>query len=169
LPNPTVAYDPSQWSNFFSADAGASAALTGLLFVAASINLPRIIESPFVVSRLAKALSALVGVLFAAILCLVPGQSPRLLGEELVMVALPIWMLITIWERGAARKNQYIGKYIKIVHFALAHGAAVTMLAGGLSLMASRGGGFYWVVAGVMISFTTALLDAWVLLIEILR
>ena len=32
------------WHGFFSAEVGASAALAGLLFVATSINLPRIVK-----------------------------------------------------------------------------------------------------------------------------
>ena len=38
-----TAYDPSEWSELFVATAGASAALAGLVFVAVSINIERII------------------------------------------------------------------------------------------------------------------------------
>ena len=41
-----VAYDAAPWANFFFAEVGASAALVGLLFVAVSINLKRILEVP---------------------------------------------------------------------------------------------------------------------------
>jgi hypothetical protein len=39
----------------------------------------------------------------------------------------------------------------------------------GGSLIWSVGGGLYWFLAAVVLSFTTALLDAWVLMIEIQR
>jgi len=70
-----LAYNLAQWSNFFSAQVGASAALTGLLFVAISINLPKIVANPQLASRSAKALATLAGVLLASTLCLVPGLS----------------------------------------------------------------------------------------------
>jgi len=38
------AYSTAAWANFFVAEVGASAALVGLLFVAVSINLTKIIE-----------------------------------------------------------------------------------------------------------------------------
>lgn len=167
--NAGAAFNPILWSNFFSAELSASAALTGLLFVAASINLARIIENPLLTARLAKALVTLIAVVFAATLCLVPGQSTRLLGAELMVIEVPIWILVTILERASSRTNVYVGTWGKVGHFLLAQSAVLTMIAGGASLLAGRDGGLYWVVAGVMISFATALLDAWVLLIEILR
>jgi hypothetical protein len=36
----------ADWQTLFAVQAGAAATLTGLVFVAASINLPRIIETP---------------------------------------------------------------------------------------------------------------------------
>jgi hypothetical protein len=42
-------------------------------------------------------------------------------------------------------------------------------VAGGFSLIFGRGGGLYWVVAAICLSYLAALLDAWVLLIEIQR
>ena len=39
-----TAYEPSEWTDFFVASAGASAALAGLVFVAVSINVERILQ-----------------------------------------------------------------------------------------------------------------------------
>ena len=39
-----TAYEVSNWSNLFVAAAGASAALAGLVFVAVSINIERILK-----------------------------------------------------------------------------------------------------------------------------
>jgi modulator of FtsH protease len=167
--NSGVAYDPAQWAVFFSAEASASAALIGLLFVAVSINLPSIVSNPLLTARAAKALSTLAGVLFAATLCLVPGQSKTFLGLELLLVEAVIWIMITICQRASARGNRYMSRQQKIWHAILAQCSCIPLMIGGVSLVIGHDGGLYWLVAGVIISFIAALLDAWVLLIEIQR
>jgi hypothetical protein len=102
------AYAPAQWSTFFSAEVGASSALTGLMFVAVSINHSRIVAYLQLTPRVAKALVTLVGILFAASLCLVPGQSKKLLGSELVFLGLVVWITITVMQRSHSRDNPYI-------------------------------------------------------------
>ena len=53
----TAAYDVTRWESFAVAEVGAAAALAGLLVVASSINLDRILTMPPVVSRLAASLT----------------------------------------------------------------------------------------------------------------
>ena len=62
------AYDPSEWSDLFVASAGATAALAGLLFVAVSINLERIIGEAGLPDRALETVLLLVGVLVVSIL-----------------------------------------------------------------------------------------------------
>ena len=79
------------WSNFFAAEAGAAAALAGLLFVAVSINLVRILEFPHLPTRAAEALIALLSVLFVASFALIPGQSLRTFGIEIAATGMAVW------------------------------------------------------------------------------
>jgi hypothetical protein len=43
------------------------------------------------------------------------------------------------------------------------------MIAAGISLIAAGGGGLYWLVAGLALGFAGAVLNAWILLVEIHR
>jgi len=163
------AYNPADWSPFFSAEAGALAALLGLIFVAVSINLARIIKRDNLVSRSAEALFILLGPLLAATFCLASGQSNLALGWELTASGLFIWIAATRSQIRSTRKNPYVSKRTKIFHFLLTQSAVVPFVAGGISMLAGRGGGLYWLLAGTVFSFLASLFDAWVLLIEIQR
>ena len=47
--------------------------------------------------------------------------------------------------------------------------ATLPILAAGVGVMGWGQGGLYWLVVGVVLSFLVAVLDAWVLLVEIHR
>jgi hypothetical protein len=49
-----TAYEPEQWTELFVASAGASAALAGLVFVAVSINVERILQFPGLPERASR-------------------------------------------------------------------------------------------------------------------
>src|SRR5277367_6109363 len=76
------------WDSFFVAEAGAAAALAGLVFVAVSINLARILEFPTLPTRVLEALVALLSVLTAALFSLIPFQSARTYGAEIAGLGL---------------------------------------------------------------------------------
>ena len=70
-----------EWHDFFLAQAGAAGVLTGLVFVAVSINLQEIVSEPGSgLPAAAEALILLVSVLTASILLLVPGQGTVTVG-----------------------------------------------------------------------------------------
>jgi hypothetical protein len=167
--DPNAAYESARWTSFFSTEASASAALTGLLFVAVSINLPHIIANRLLTARAVKALLTVIGILLAATLCLVPAQPGNVLGTELTVLGVFIWIGITLAERRSSHGNPYVGKLQQIFLAAVAQCSALPLIAAGVSLILNRDGGLYWLVAGVLISFLAVFLDAWVLLIEILR
>ena len=72
----------AEWHDMFVAIAGAAAALTGLLFVAVSINLTRILEFEILPTRAVETLSIMIGLLLLSVIMLVPGQGSTLLGAR---------------------------------------------------------------------------------------
>lgn len=159
-----------EWTNFFVAQVGAAAALTGLLLVAISINLARILEHPYLPSRAAESFTVLTAALMAASLTLIPaGQPLWLLGGELAAVALAALVLPFVQRRAARRQAGGAPEPRLGVRLVLTIGPAAPLLIGGLLLTAGGPGGLYWLAAGVLLAFLAALLNTWVLLVEILR
>ena len=85
----------AEWSNFFVAEAGASAALAGLIFVGISINLNDLMRFPHLLLHAAGALTLLLVVLATSSLLLAPGQSLHTIGVELLLVGTVSWLLAT--------------------------------------------------------------------------
>src|SRR5688572_24516535 len=78
----------AEWKDLFVAAAGASAALAGLVFVAVSINLDRILALEGVTNLALSTLALLIGVLIISMFGLIPGQEANTLGFELLAVSL---------------------------------------------------------------------------------
>src|SRR5580692_11468512 len=148
-----AAYNPADWSTFFSAEAGAAAALTGLLFVSVSINLSNIIKMGQLVARSAKALAALMGILLASTLCMVPAQPVATLGSELAVLGVIVWLATTRWQHMASHENRYVNTLQRILQMILTQLSAIPLMAGGVSLIFGVGGGLYWLVAGTVFAF----------------
>ena len=138
-----TAYSPALWSSFFSAQVSAGAALTGLLFVAMSINLQSILEAVQLMARAAKALSTSMLLLLVAEVCLVPAQPRERLGWELVVVSFAGWAA-TLWMHWKATySNPYMTAAQKVLQTVVTQASVLPFLMAGVSLVSGRGGGLY--------------------------
>jgi hypothetical protein len=164
-----TAYNPAQWSSFLAAQTSAAAALTGLLFVSLSINLGQIVQTPHLASRAGKTVVTLAAVLLVCTLCLVPGQTATRAGWATLCIGVVAWICITRLQFSADHRNKYVTLRQRMLHHVLAQASGLPFMTCGVSLLLRRGGGFHWLVAGVVASFVAALVDAWVLLVEIQR
>ena len=97
------AHTTDGWGDLFLAEAGASAALAGLLFVAISINLTKILEVRGLVGRAGEAIVLLVAVLIVSTLMLVPDQPRVALGTELLVTGLLAWSILVVIHARAVR------------------------------------------------------------------
>lgn len=156
------------WSNFFVAELGAAAALSGLIFVAVSISLARILQFPsYLPARAAEALLSLLSVLVVTTCALIPRQSAMAFGVETAATGLLVWAMHTrILIRTRKFDRQYVGLVVRLIETQLPPLSFV--IAGGL-LIAGRPAGVYWIVPGILLSFTVGIVGAWVLLVEIHR
>jgi hypothetical protein len=162
-----TAYDPSQWTDLFVASAGASAALTGLVFVAVSINIDRLLRLAGVPDRALVTLLLLLGVLVVSLVGLVPELSRTALGLLLLGQALPWTVAVAaLGYRSVAEVDRRDWLAGRVVPLAL---GTLPFVVGALSVLAGSGGGLYWTFAGVLGATLAAVLTAWVLLVEILR
>lgn len=155
------------WENFFVAEVGAAAALTGLLFVAVSINLARILAVPHLPDRAGETLVVFGGALAVATFGLVPDQGHVALGCEVGATGLLVWgaTVRTQWQSyGYVDSRPWLAR--RVVGTQL---ATLPFVVGGALLVGGSRSGLYWVVAGVLASFASGMQNAWVLLVEILR
>lgn len=153
------------WSELFVASAGATAALAGLVFVAISINLDRILELKGVPDLGLVTILLLVGVLVVSLFGLIPGQGERSFGIE-VLAQSAVFSLV-IWSfsiRSIADSEGHLASRIGLPLF-----GTVPFLVGSILLVAGAGSGVHWIFAGMIGAIVAAVVNAWILLVEILR
>jgi modulator of FtsH protease len=163
-----AAYEISPWNDLFVASAGASAALAGLVFVAVSINIERILKFKGLAERALQTVLLLLGVVLVSIIGLIPGQSHTALGAELLGEALFFGSVIAMLLRRSLppRSNPHSWRLSREVVTAA---GTVPLIIGGASILARSGGGLYWTVGGIVFAIAGAVANAWVLMVEILR
>jgi modulator of FtsH protease len=167
-----TAYDPAHWSDFALAQLGASAALLGLVFVALSINLREFVNVGALVHRAAESVVLLASVLLGSTAVLIPDQSATAVGLELAVVAVATSLSVIAFQRDIRKPSP--GRPSPpssaiVIRRVFGLGATLLLMVGAATLLADGGGGLYWWAAAVVASYTSALSNAWVLLIEILR
>jgi hypothetical protein len=161
-----VGYEAESWHDLFVASAGAAAALAGLVFVAISINIEQILKYDALPARALRTVLLLIGVVVASIFVLAP-QSTTALGIELLVLgveaaALSTYLLVRHRNAAASRGAQALQATVDL-------GGALPFAIAGLTLLLGSGGGLYWALAGVILATVGAMINAWVLMVEILR
>jgi hypothetical protein len=164
-----TAYDAHEWVEFGVALAGAAAVLTGLVFVAVSINLQRVLEVQGLPGRAGESIVMFAGTLILSIALLLPGQSTTALGIELIVggtLLAVLLVLIPLPDLSRPTRQPLTWRITRIV---LALVSSVPVIVSGVSLLAERGGGLYWLAAAFVLALTAGLGNAWVLLVEVVR
>jgi hypothetical protein len=160
----------SDWGNFFLGELGAAAALAGLLFVAVSVNQARILSLGRMADRGLEALAMLLLVVIVASLPLIPGQPPRLLGGEVLVLGIITLLGLLPLQRAYIRhvdpphrrRSMQMVVTNRVTVFVITLAGAVLLWRGDLE-------GLYLLPVGILMTFAAVGFNAWVLLIEINR
>ena len=155
------------WESFFVASVGASAALTGLVFVALSINLSRIIGDGVLIGRAAEALALLLLPVLIGLLSLMSDVAIETVGAWCLGVALVGFLVLNrllLRIRSEAWRTRPHGGRILAVELAI-----VPMVVGAAVLLSGSSSGFDWIAVSGVACLVVGIGDAWVLLVEILR
>jgi hypothetical protein len=101
-----------------------------------------------------------------ALVALIPRQSGRDLGAELLVIGGAWWVAVSaiVWSgRGRRPWREYGPRTL------LSQAATLPTVVAAILLLAANGQGLYWQAAGSVLCLLAGILDAWVLLVEINR
>jgi hypothetical protein len=168
-----VAYDPGAWHDLFVAAAGAAAALSGLIFVAVSINLRDIfalekkIGSTYLTGRALESLVALLIVLAISLVGLDPGISRALFAGFLLFCA--AGSVVSPIRATLAQRSSHVKPTAYNLRRFLSLLLVAVYSVTGATLLAQAGGGLHWLPFAFVLAITIAASNAWILLVEVLR
>jgi len=158
------------WADFFVAEVGASAALAGFVIVAISINLNQIIAYPTLPGRAAETLVAPTGVLVVSSYMLVPGQPLAALVTELFVTGGVMWLMpVIIQFRTYRAGDKEAPRRSLVVRCVLSLLSSVPILIAAALMLKGDPNAIAWVVPGIIVSLVATVINAWVLLVEIVR
>ena len=161
------AYQAQSWQVFYAAVAGAAATLTGLLFVALSLNLRTILREAPQRARARETFGGLVGLLILALLLLIPGQPALWLGIELTVGSL-IFLVYGVRLQAQTLRRLSGGRRVHwATRIALLNLGTLLILWTGLSLLLHHFGGLYWLVPTTLIYLLWSLNNAWLLVTQV--
>jgi hypothetical protein len=162
-----------KWSTFAAIAGGAAAALTGLLFVAVSIRIDVIAKSQELRNRAAQTLALFVTVLFITILLAIPDQSYRVLGIELLALALIAGGAMLYLDRRAtidpSTHSATSAHQVALILDAVAPNAltAILLIVAGLLVFFGVHAGLDVLVLPVVVALAGGVISAWLLLTKI--
>ena len=158
-----MGYELERWHDFFVMLGGAAAALAGLVFVGLSVHAREVARHALNRTRARNLIVGNASLVLVAALALIPGQSTRLLGVEILIAGILVGILfLEPWikwrpQLDAATRARTL----------LANMGSVFSILAGISLVVGHGGGLYLLMPSVVIGVVTNVIGAWSLLLRV--
>ena len=157
------------WSEFFVAAAGAAAALAGLIIVAMTVGVDQMIKIPGMVSRGATAIALLIAATIVGLAGLIPGQTATAMGIEVLVIGACALAFAVDSAVRVIHGRQGTSLFDAAVKSLIAVLPGVAYVVGAGILIAGSVTGLYAVALGIALSVVVAVINAWVMLVEIRR
>lgn len=157
-----------EWSEFHVAMAGATAALAGLVIVAASVNIAEIVKSRTLTARLLAGIAALLLALTVCALGLVPHIDDIWFGALTIVATLLAAVFQVDVTRLIARDRSSADR-AKPLKYLIGFLPIAAYLAAGTAVVLQHPSGMYLAAAGCVLAVVSAIVVSWVALVEVLR
>ena len=159
-------YQPTHWQVFFGVVVGASATLLGLLFVAASLRIERVTDSARHRSRAREALGQLLVLVVLGVFVLIPGQTRKVLGSELLVYGMIVGGVTLRLQANTLSRLPKAERARWLLRDLTYDVGVVAIPITGLSLIIHEIGGMYWLAGTTVTFFVWSSMQAWALLVE---
>jgi modulator of FtsH protease len=156
-------YHPEQWHDFFIMVGGAAAVLTGLVFVALSLDLRTIVSDATHRYRAIGTLTNFAAVFVLCALVLMGGQGHVAVGAEWLVVAL-VAGAIYVYGYLAAFKGDGARDTLSVARTVVGTGLFLAQAVGALVLMAGSDVGLYVAAVAMVLLTAYSVTGAWLLL-----
>ncbi|MGC4105798.1 MAG: hypothetical protein QM753_05480 [Thermomicrobiales bacterium] len=157
------------WHEFLVALAGASGALVGLIIVAMSISLDLLMKAPNLISRGAACLELLTGVLLVSCALLMPDLGDQAIGSIILIGGVAIWAVTTASSIRSLVAGGHAYRGRGLFALALFQLATIPQIVAGIAAFRMGADAMYILAIAFIVTFGVAVLDAWVLMIEVRR
>jgi hypothetical protein len=157
---------PSDWQDFAAMTGGASGGLTGLLFVAISLNATRIAGHQGLRASATQTLLLFIAPLIVAAVLLAPGQPDWVIGAELIVLGLAAsWGLLRVGRVKHALSDD--DKALIAIFNKRGPNVMVMLLfvASGLTLACGQSAGLYLLLPATLVALLSGILNAWYFLL----
>jgi hypothetical protein len=156
------------WSDFHVAMVGATAALAGLVIVAASVNIDKVITVRTVTSRLAVSIATLVLAILVSGVALMPGIPLLWVGATTVVATIPTaaFQFHASFTLARDTRGSQVEQFLRS---AIGFVPILAYLAAGALCLAGQPAGVLVSAVGTLTAIVAAILMSWIALVEVLR